>query len=305
METPTLNRFIGAATAAMMLCSSALAIAQQGRGTQGGAAAPAARPAQAREGTAGPAGGQAPIPCVNQWQRPDGCAKPAGTLKPRDLSGVWMRTRGSANLGDVSALLTPAGRQVYDSYKPSFGPRAIPPALGNDPIGNCDPMGLTRNVFTEIAGRSFEFVPTSDRIMHFFEYAHQYRTIWLDGRRLPTDNPEPRWMGYSTAHWDGDTLVVDTNGIDERNWADMWGHPLSPKARVQERYRRTAFETLEVQMTITDPDYYTKPVASDTKFYALQIETGMDDRLEGFCVPSEEQAFNKAIRDPAAGLGKK
>jgi len=295
------KRFMGAVIAAVaMLACSALVVAQ-GRGRQGGAAAPAPQPAQGREGTAGPGGGQAPIPCVNQWQRPNGCAKPTGTLKPRDLSGVWMRTRGSANLGDVSALLTPAGRQVYNSYKPSFGPRAIPPAFGNDPIGNCDPMGLTRNVFTEIAGRTFEFVPGPDRIVEFFEYAHQYRTIWMDGRQLPKD-PEPRWMGYSTGRWEGDTLVVDTDGIDERNWADMWGHPLSPRARVQERYHRTSFDTFEVQITITDPDYYTKPVGGETKVYGLQIEKGMDDRLEGFCVPSEEQAFNKTIRDPAAGI---
>jgi len=296
------NRFTGAVIAVAILTCSALVIAQ-GRGRQGGAAAPAPPPAQGREGTAGPGGGQAPIPCVNQWQRPNGCAKPTGTLKARDLSGVWFRSKGSANFGAGAAdLLTPAGRQAYLSYKPSFGPRAIPPALGNDPIGNCDPMGLTRNLFTEIAGRSTEFIHSPDRIVQFFEYAHQYRTIWLDGRALPSKNVEPRWMGYSTGHWEGDTLVVDTNGLDDRNWADMWGDPLSANARVQERYRRTAFDTMEFQMTLTDPDYYTKPVATDTKVYVLQIEKGMDERLEGFCVPSEEQAFNKTIRDPAAGV---
>ncbi len=282
--------------AAVAVVASSLVMAQ-GRG--------------ARQGGAGRGGqeisldgGQPPIPCTNHWQRPNGCVKLTGTLNPRDLSGgVWMRTRGAANMTPAAdALLTAEGRKMFESYKPSFGPRGIMPALGNDPIGNCDPMGLTRNLFTEIAARTFEFVHTPDRVLQFFEYAHQYRTIWLDGRPLPKDNPEQRWMGYSAGRWEGDTLVVETIGLDERDWADHLGHPLSGKAHITERYRRTAFDTLEMQMTITDPEYYSKPWVSDTKIHRLQMEKGMDDRMEMFCVPSKEQTFNRTIRDPAAGI---
>lgn len=247
-------------------------------------------------------GGQTPIPCINDWQLPNGCAPRKGTLNPRDLSGVWMRVKGSANMSQsATALLTPAGRKLYDSYKPSFGPRAVPPVLGNDPLGRCDPLGLTRSIFTEIAARTFEFVHLPDRALQFFEYGHQFRTIWTDGRSLPK-NPEPRWMGYSVGRWDGDTFIVDSIAVDSRVWGDMWGHPISSNARVQERYRRPGFDALEMQVTITDPELYSKPWMSDTKVHRLMVEKAIDERLETFCVPSEEEAFNKAIRDPAGGV---
>jgi hypothetical protein len=216
-----------------------------------------------------------------------------------------MRVRGANNLTQAAtALLTPQGRAVFDRNKPSFGPRAVPPVLGNDPLGKCDPLGLTRNLMTEVAARSFEFSHLPDRVFQFFEYAHQYRTIWVDGRSLPKE-PEPRWMGYSVGRWDGDAFVVDTLGLDDRNWADMWGHPISTNARVQERYRRPAFDTLELQLTINDPDFYSKPIVTETKVHRLQVERAIDERLELFCVPSEEEAFNQAIRNPAGGVGNK
>jgi len=261
--------------------------------------------AQGRRGGQAPApdaGGQASIPCTNDWQRRDGCAPRTGTLKPRDLTGVWMRARGATNMTQqADDLLTPLGRKLFEANKPSFGPRAVPPVRGNDPLGRCDPLGLTRNLFTEVAARSIEFVHLPDRVVEFFEYAHQYRTVWTDGRSLPKD-PEPRWMGYSVGRWDGDAFIVDSIALDDRVWADMWGHPISSKAHITERYRRPAFDTLELQMTITDPDLYSKPWVSDVKVHRLQVEQSMDDRLETFCVPSEEEQFNKAIRDPAGGV---
>lgn len=269
--------------------------------------ATAAVSAQGRRGAAPPApnaGEQAAIPCTNDWQRPNGCAAQRGTLKPRDLTGVWMRVRGATNMTrEADALLTPAGRRLFEANKPSFGPRAVPPVRGNDPLGKCDPLGLTRNLFTEIAARGLEFVHLPDRVIEFFEYAHQYRTIWTDGRPLPKD-PDPRWMGYSIGRWDGDTFVVDSIAVDDRVWADMWGHPISSKARITERYRRPSFDMLELQMTITDPNLYTKPWISDVKVHRLQVERATDERLETFCVPSEEEDFNKAIRDPAGGVVK-
>jgi len=261
--------------------------------------------AQGRRGGQAPtpgAGEQAAIPCTNDWQRPGGCAPRTGTLKPRDLTGVWMRVRGATNMTrQADDLLTPLGRKLFEANKPSFGPRAVPPVRGNDPLGKCDPLGLTRNLFTEIAARGLEFVHLPDRVIEFFEYAHQSRTVWTDGRSLPKD-PEPRWMGYSVGRWDGDAFVVDSIALDDRVWADMWGHPISSKAHIIERYRRPAFDTLELQMTITDPDLYTKPWVSDVKVHRLQVEKAMDERLETFCVPSEEEQFNKAIRDPAGGV---
>ena len=292
--------FISAsATLTVILLFSFSAAAQQGRGRgQGGRGN---RPPTGQE--LQQAGGERPIPCVNDWKLPNGCdparVRPA-QLDPHDLTGVWSRVKGMANMGNEVAM-TSEGKVKFDANKPSFGPRAIAPALGNDPMGKCDPLGLTRNIFLEVAGRSFEFVMAKDRILQFFEWAHQYRTIWMDGRPLPKD-PEARWMGYSVGHWDKDMLVVETIALEVRTWADMWGHPHSDQERVQERYKRIGPDRMEYSMTITDPKAYPQPFVTDTKILQLNLEKSMDEKLETFCVPSEEEAFNKGIRDPAAGI---
>jgi hypothetical protein len=66
-------------------------------------------------------------------------------------------------------------------------------------------------------------------------------------------------MGYSVGHWDGDTLVVETNGYNDKTWLDRNGHPHSEKLRTTERYRRPNFGSLEYTMTLEDPEVYAKP----------------------------------------------
>jgi hypothetical protein len=146
-----------------------------------------------------------------------------------------------------------------------------------------------------------EFAHTTDRVLQFFEWAHQFREIWMDGRRLPT-NPVPRWMGYSVGRWEGDTLVVETVGLDERTWLDMWGMPHSDQVRVEERYRRIGPMQIEFTLRITDPVVFAQPFVSDTKILSLTPEKTQGEKLETFCVPSEEQQFNRTIRDPAGGI---
>ena len=265
-----------------------------------------ASPGQAQQGgRGGGRGGRGGgVPCVNTWNRPGGCAGSAEkTVNPHDLSGVWTRGGGAGSLGN-NVTMTPAGQAKFMENKPSFGPRMVPPALGNDPMGKCDPLGLIRNILLEVAGRSFEFTQMPDRVIQFFEWAHQYRTIWTDGRALPSKDAEPRWMGYSVGKWDGDTFVVDSAGFDDRTWLDNLGHPHTENMRVQERYTRPDRNTLTMSFTITDPEYYPMPYVSDVKRLVLNPEKSEDEKLETFCVPSEEEAFNKGIRDPAAGLGK-
>lgn len=248
--------------------------------------------------------GRGVVPCLNPWQRPTGCdAAPGKSAGPHDLTGVWTRTTGAGNLGNKVAM-TAAGQAKFMTNKPSFGPRMVPPALGNDPMGKCDPLGLTRNILLEVVDRSFEFVQLPDRVIQFFEWAHQYRTIWTDGRALPNADAENRWMGYSVGKWQGDTFVVETTGLDERTWLDNLGHPHTDALHVQERYSRPDPTTLKLSFTLTDPKFYSEPYVSDVKTHRLNPEKTMDDKLETFCVPSEEEVFNKGIRDPAAGLGK-
>ena len=126
-----------------------------------------------------------------------------------------------------------------------------------------------------------------------------WRTIWMDGRKLPED-PDPRWYGYSVGKWDGDTLVVDSVGFDDRTWLDQVGDPYSSEMRLQERYHRVG-NTLELTMTLTDPKTYTRPWVSEKKVFNLLPN---EEIREEICAPSVEQEFNRRTRDPAGGIKK-
>ena len=105
-----------------------------------------------------------------------------------------------------------------------------------------------------------------------------YRQIFLDGRALET-NPSPSWMGYSVGRWERDTLVVDSFGFNDRTWLDHDGHPHTEALRMTERYRRTDFWHLEVQITLQDPTVYSKPWT-----VALSAQFAPDtELLEAFC----------------------
>jgi len=101
-------------------------------------------------------------------------------------------------------------------------------------------------------------VHTPKLLVLLYEVNAIYRQIFIDGRALPED-PNPGWNGYSTGHWDGDTLVVQTNGFRDGLWIDMGGSPLSESARLIERLRRPNYGTLEVEVTMDDPKVYTRP----------------------------------------------
>ena len=85
-----------------------------------------------------------------------------------------------------------------------------------------------------------------------------YRQVFLDGRPLPVD-PTPSWQGYSSAKWEGDTLVVNSNGFRDDLWIDWNGSVITTAAKVQERIRRPDYGHLEVVVTVDDPTAYTKP----------------------------------------------
>jgi hypothetical protein len=85
-----------------------------------------------------------------------------------------------------------------------------------------------------------------------------YRQIFMDGRELPTD-PNPSFMGYSVGRWDGDTLVVDSIGFNDRTWLDFGGHPHSEALKMTERIKRTNLGRLEVEVRFDDRKYYARP----------------------------------------------
>jgi len=85
-----------------------------------------------------------------------------------------------------------------------------------------------------------------------------YRLIHMDGRKLEAD-PAPSWQGYSVGHWEGDTLVVESNGFNDKTWVSRRGLSHTEALRMTERYRRKDFGHLEIDVTFTDPGAYAKP----------------------------------------------
>ena len=178
--------------------------------------------------------------------------------------------------------------------------------MNNDPVGACNPLGLIRLLL--YAPAPIEIVQLPDRMLQLFEWTWDRREIWTDGRPLPNiDDYLARFNGYSVGDWDGDTFVVETVGLDERAWIDHFGYPVSEQARLQERWRRVSYDTIELQMTLTDPATYTQPWISDVSIFTMVPEEtlaagGWPALVEDRCVPLDEAQFNSRVRDPAGGV---
>ena len=125
----------------------------------------------------------------------------------------------------------------------------------DDPYSHCLPPVVPR---INSGNRPFKLLQLPREIVILYETGYIFRQIYTDGRPLPKD-PQPAWLGYSVGKWDGDTLVVDTVGFNDKFWFDGAGHPHTEKLHITERFRRRDFGHLDVQMTFDDPTFYTKP----------------------------------------------
>ena len=168
-----------------------------------------------------------------------------------DLTGIWHTTNGrllqSLGAYGVEIPMRPAAEAIWRERQANEGK--------DRPSGRCISHGVTDfnalNTPTKI-------VQTPSVTIVLFESYNHYRQILTDGRPLPKD-PQPAWLGYSVGRWEGDTFVVDTNGLNSVTWLDDGGHPHSDNMRLRERFRRIDFGHLDIEMTIDDPEYYTKP----------------------------------------------
>src|SRR5262249_52769104 len=114
-----------------------------------------------------------------------------------------------------------------------------------------------------------------------------FRQIFMDGRK-PSPDANPTWLGYSTGHWDGNTLVIETSGFNGKSWLDTAeGHPYTEALKVTERLRRINFGELDLTATIDDPKTYAKPWTTSVQKNFLQPGT---DILEFVCNENEKDA---------------
>ena len=247
-----------------------------------------------------------------------------------DLSGVWMRAdrdplpqelagvvtaRGETSRGVV--LEPPTAPFAADPNSPPLAtffdlggniPGGLPftPAAAelkkkrmavdnrDNPDANCLPMGITQ---FHMQPQPRKIIQTPNLIIILYEANYGLRYIYMDGRSLPPQGePQPFWYGYSVGHWDGDTLVVETNNLrgaedgPSDGWLDVRGSPYSEEARFVERFRRPAFGKLEIDITVTDPKSYTKPftVRINQRFLADE------EPIEFVC--NENQQFRQRIK---------
>ena len=162
-----------------------------------------------------------------------------------DLSGLWLLAPGSGGLSQLKKSEIPAAAQkVHDEREEN---------LGKDSTSTlCLPFGF----LTAAGGNMVKIIQTPGLIVVLSEDL-EYRQIFVDGRELPKD-PNPAWMGYSIGRWDGDALVVESTGYNERTWLEN-GYPHSENLRITERFRRDAFGHLAIEASWSDPKVYEKP----------------------------------------------
>jgi hypothetical protein len=201
-------------------------------------------PGAVRPTAAPPKGPSGPVPHM-----PDG--------KP-DLSGIWNGQRALPNQSEPEMLPWAAAltKQRTENYS------------ADDPEARCIPAGVPR-----ATPYHYQIVQTPSLVLMLIEgNIHTFRQIFLD-RKEHLKLSQPLWYGDSIGHWEGDTLVVDTIGFNDKFWFDMAGHPHTSQLHVIERYRRRDFGDLEVQVTIDDPGAYTAPwVVNRVSTLETQIE---------------------------------
>jgi hypothetical protein len=150
----------------------------------------------------------------------------------------------------------------------------------DNPDARCLPLGPLQMMAHPLPKKIMQ---STRLVVILHERNMEFRQIYTDGRKLP-DDPQPSWYGYSIGHWEGDALVVETNGLRDGLWADFYGSPLTDQAKMIERIRRPNYGTLEIQATVDDPKAYTKPwTVSVNQHIALDT-----DLLEYACLENEK-----------------
>ncbi len=148
------------------------------------------------------------------------------------------------------------------------------------PSSACMPISYPLD---SILSEYIKTIQTPDLLLMMIENDSMTRQIHLDGRKLPQD-PLPTWFGYSAGRWEGDTLVVETAGFNDKGWLDLMGHPKSEAMRMTERIRRVDYGHLEVTYTFDDSKMYTKPFS----YTVRQVLQPGSDVLEYICAENEK-----------------
>ncbi len=236
-------------------------------------------------------------PMAGAPRTPDGKVDMSGPVprldgKP-DLSGVWQVQAEPRAPGGLFGLGESPNSRYFRDVLSDFPPDARPltpeglerlrqhtaPGAFN-PTLNCLPDGVPHG---DLLPEPFKILQSRGVLVMLYEVETTFRQIFLDGRRPPAD-PSPTWQGYSVGRWEGDTLVIETSGFNDRGWLDARGTGHSEAMRVEERFHRRDYGHLDLAITITDPKTFTKPIV----FSVVEQLLPDTDLFEHYCVENEK-----------------
>ena len=210
-----------------------------------------------------------------------------------DLSGIWisdLTSPGEESPSDVFRL--PSGRQMqnfgvdiegglpYQDWLIPIVERHTENLAIEDPHIRCLPDNFLRAYGLP---HMLKFVHTPDLLVVLNEMNAGYRQVFTDARPLP-DDPAPSWQGYSSARWDGDTLIVDTIGVRDDTWIDWHGSVITEEAKIREEIQRPDFGHLVIKVTVDDPKAYTEPWSA-TLTQRIVIDAELIDEV---CLENEQ-----------------
>ena len=197
-----------------------------------------------------------------------------------DLSGLWEPASKGADPQFLDVAKNVKGGLPFQPWAAELVKARRADENKDDPDGHCQPLGLVK---MHLHPYPRKMIQVPGLLLILFERNTEYRQIFTDGRPLPED-PQPGFNGYSTAKWDGDTLVVQSIGFKDGLWLDISGTPLTDAAKVTERFRRPNFGNLEIEVTVDDPKAYTKPWSIQVN-QTIALDT---DMLEFVCKENEK-----------------
>jgi hypothetical protein len=179
-----------------------------------------------------------------------------------DLRGIWMPQ--GRFIFDIASGMKPDDIPYQPWAKALYDSRQANESI-DDPVGHCIPAGVPR---ADVVPYPWKLLQLPDEFVILYEAVHGFRQIFMDGRAMPKD-PNPTWMGYSVGRWDGDTLVVETAGFNDKGWLDNAGRPATDALHVTERLTRKNIGQLTLAITIDDAKAYTKPWMVNETFRLL------------------------------------
>jgi len=217
---------------------------------------------------------KAEITPESEWRRRFGDAAVETRLKSR-IEGMGI---GTNSIYSADLMLDIPPEEQAQLLRPAAVDRMR--QLRIAPSESCLPLGFPMaSLLTPVT----KLTQAPNVLIMLLEEGNVYRQIYLDGRPLPKD-PQPSWLGYSVGRWEGETLVVETNGLNDKTVIDGAAHPRSESMHMTERYRRRDVGHMDVEMTFNDPVYYTRPFTAKVT-WVLQPDT---DILEYVCNENEK-----------------